>query len=163
MKKKYLLWGYAVIAVCILAILSGITVSSFLGMKGARNYMANPENRRAIYDNAAKVTRDTGIEFPEFRIQEHKPGEYQDGNVFRDTLVVFFYKGIPESVYRSFEEKAKTIELENDTAKSVEMDSLNYSYQDFYVGGFACYIGVHINKDSHYGQIIYGNWKPAKE
>ena len=73
MKKKYLLWGYAVIAVCILAILSGITVSSFLGMKGARNYMANPENRRAIYDNAAKVTRDTGIEFPEFHIQEHKP------------------------------------------------------------------------------------------
>ena len=61
---------------------------------------------------------------------------------------MFFYKGIPESVYRSFEEKAKTIELENDTAKSVEMDSLNYSYQDFYVGGFACYIGVHINKDS---------------
>jgi hypothetical protein len=163
MKKKYLLWGYAVIAVCILAILTGITVSSFLGMKGARNYMANPENRRAIYDNAAKVTRDTGIEFPEFRIQEHKPGEYQDGNVFRDTLVVFFYKGIPESVYRSFEEKAKTIELENDTAKSVEMDSLSYHYQDFYVGGFACYIGVHITKDSQYGQIIYGNWKPAKE
>ena len=163
MKKKYLLWGYAAIAFFVLVILTGITVSSFLGMKGARNYMANPENRRAIYDNAAKVTRDTGIEFPEFRIQEHKPGEYQDGNVFRDTLVVYFYKGIPESVYRSFEEKAKTIELENDTAKSVEMDSLNYSYQDFYVGGFAFYIGVHITKDSQYGQIIYGNWKPAKE
>ncbi len=163
MKKKYLLWGYAAIAFFVLVILTGITVSSFLGMKGARNYMANPENRRAIYDNAAKVTRDTGLEFPEFRIQEHKPGEYQEGNVFRDTLVVFFYKGIPESVYRSFEEKAKTIELENDTAKSVEIDGLSYNYQDFYVGGFACYVGIHINKDSQYGQIIYGNWKPAKE
>ena len=163
MKKKYLLWGYAVIAFFVLVILTSITVSSFLGMKGARNHMANPENRRAIYDNAAKVTRDTGLEFPEFRIQEHKPGEYQEGNVFRDTLVVFFYKGIPESVYRSFEEKAKTIELENDTAKSVEIDSLSYNYQDFYVGGFACYVGIHISKDSQYGQIIYGNWKPAKE
>ena len=163
MKKKYLLWGYAAIAFFVLVILTGITVSSFLGMKGARNYMANPENRRAIYDNAAKVTRDTGLEFPQFRIQEHKPGEYQEGNVFRDTLVVFFYKGIPESVYRSFEEKAKTIELENDTAKSVEIDSLSYNYQDFYVGGFTCYVGIHINKDSQYGQIIYGNWKPAKE
>ena len=163
MKKKYLLWGYAAIAFFVLVILTGITVSSFLGMKGARNYMANPENRRAIYDNAAKVTRDTGIEFPEFRIQEHKPGESQEGNVFRDTLVVFFYKGIPESVYRSFEEKAKTIELDKDTAKSVEIDSLSYNYQDFYVGGFACYVGIHINKESQYGQIIYGNWKPAKE
>lgn len=163
MKKKYLLWGYAAIAFFVLVILTSITVSSFLGMKGARNHMANPENRRAIYDNAAKVTRDTGLEFPEFRIQEHKPGEYQEGNVFRDTLVVFFYKGIPESVYRSFEEKAKTIELENDTAKSVEIDSLSYNYQDFYVGGFACYVGIHINKDSQYGQIIYGNRKPAKE
>lgn len=163
MKKKYLLWGYAAIAFFVLVILTSITVSSFLGMKGARNHMANPENRRAIYDNAAKVTRDTGLEFPEFRIQKHKPGEYQEGNVFRDTLVVFFYKGIPESVYRSFEEKAKTIEIENDTAKSVEIDSLSYNYQDFYVGGFACYVGIHINKDSQYGQIIYGNWKPAKE
>ena len=163
MKKKYLLWGYAAIAFFVLVILTSITVSSFLGMKGARNHMANPENRRAIYDNAAKVTRDTGLEFPEFRIQEHKSGESQEGNVFRDTLVVFFYKGIPESVYRSFEEKAKTIELENDTAKSVEIDSLSYNYQDFYVGGFACYVGIHINKDSQYGQIIYGNWKPAKE
>ena len=163
MKKKYLLWGYAAIAFFVLVILTSITVSSFLGMKGARNHMANPEHRRAIYDNAAKVTRDTGLEFPEFRIQEHKPGEYQEGNVFRDTLVVFFYKGIPESVYRSFEEKAKTIELENDTAKSVEIESLSYNYQDFYVGGFACYVGIHINKDSQYGQIIYGNWKPAKE
>ena len=163
MKKKYLLWGYAAIAFFVLVILTSITVSSFLGMKGARNHMANPENRRAIYDNAAKVTRDTGLEFPEFRIQEHKPGEYQEGNVFRDTLVVFFYKGIPESVYRSFEEKAKTIALENDTAKSVEIDSLSYNYQDFYVGGFACYVGIHISKDSQYGQIIYGNWKPAKE
>jgi len=77
--------------------------------------------------------------------------------------VVFFYKGIPESVYRSFEERAKTIELDKDTAKSVEIDSLNYSYQDFYVGGFACYVGVHICKDSQIGEIIYGNWKPAKE
>ena len=163
MRKKYLLWGYAVIAVCIIAILTGITISSFMGMRGARNHMANPENRRAIYDNAAKVTRDTGIEFPEFRIQEHKPGEYQDSNVFRDTLIVFFHKGIPESVYRSFEEKAKTIEMDKDTAKSVEIDSLSYHYQDFYVGGFACYIGIKINKDSQYGEIIYGNWKPAKE
>ena len=163
MKKKYLLWGYAVIAVCIIAILSGITISSFLGMRGARNHMANPENRRAIYDNAAKVTRDTGLDFPEFRIQEHKPGEYQEGNIFRDTLIVFFYKGIPDSVYTSFEKKAKAIEQAKDSAKSVEMDSLNYSYQDFYVGGFACYIGVHINKESQFGEIIYGNWKPAKE
>jgi len=163
MKKKYLLWGYAVIAFFIIAILCTITFTTFMGFKGARNHMADPENRKTIYDNAAKVIRDTGLKIPDFRIKEHKPGEYQEGNLFRDTLIVYFYKGIPESVYDSFIEKAEAIVLAKDSTKSVEMDSVNYSYQDFYVGGFSCYIGVHINKDSQYGEIIYGNWKPAKE
>ena len=134
-----------------------------MGFKGARNHMADPENRKTIYDNAAKVIRDTGLKIPDFRIKEHKPGEYQEGNLFRDTLIVYFYKGIPDSVYDSFIEKAEAIVLAKDSTKSVEIDSVNYSYQDFYVGGFSCYIGVHINKESQYGEIIYGNWKPAKE
>ena len=163
MKKKYLLWGYAVIAFFIIAILFSITFTTFMSFKGARNHMADPENRKAIYDNAAKVAHDTGLLIPDFRIQQHKPGEYQEGSLFRDTLIVYFYKGIPDSVFNSFIEKAEAIELAKDSTKSVEMDSVNYSYQDFYVGGFSCYIGVHINKDSQYGEIIYGNWKPAKE
>ena len=163
MKKKFLLWGYAVIAVCIFIILLAITLTSIAGAQGARNHMANPENRRGIYDTAAKVSRDTGLKFPEFRIKEHKPGEYLEGGQFRDTLIVFFYKGIPDSVYRSFEERAKSLEEGKDSCKSVEIDSLNYNYQDFYVGGFSCYIGIHIQKDSKYGEIIYGNWKAAKE
>ena len=125
--------------------------------------MANPDNRKAIYETAAKVTRDTGLKFPDFRIEKHKPGEFQEGGFFRDTLVVFFYKGIPNDVYRSFEEKAKSIEVSKDTTKSVETDSVTYHYQDFYVNGFSSYIGVKISKDSKYGEIIYGNWKPAKE
>lgn len=163
MKKKYLLWGYAVIAAGILVILCSIAFTSFMGIKGARNHMADPENRKTIYDTAAKVNRDTGLSIPDFKIQQHKPGEYQEGNVFRDTLVVYFYKGIPDSIYTSFEEKAKAIEAKNDSTKSVEIDSLNYYYQDFYVGGYSCYIGIHINKDTQIGEIIYGNWKPAKE
>ena len=125
--------------------------------------MANPDNRKAIYETAAKVTRDTGLKFPDFRIEKHKPGEFQEGGFFRDTLVVFFYKGIPNDVYRSFEEKAKSIEVSKDTTKSVEIDSLNYHYQDFFINGFSCYIGIKISKDSKYGEIIYGNWKQAKE
>ena len=163
MKKKYLLWGYAIIAFFIIVILCSITFTTFMGMKGARDSMSKPENRKTIYDNAAKVIRDTGLKIPDFSIQQHKPGEYQEGNLFRDTLVVYFYKGIPESVFDSFREKAEAIENEKDTTKSVEIDSLNYHYQDFYVGGFSCYLGVHINKESQYGEIIYGNWKPAKE
>ena len=163
MRKKFLLWGYAVIAVSIIVILFSIAFTSFMGIKGARNHMSNPENRKTIYDTAAKVYRDTGINLPDFKIQQHKPGEYQDGNLFRDTLVVYFYKGIPESVYASFEDKAKAIEAKNDSTKSVEMDSLNYSYQDFYVGGYSCYIGIRIHRDTQYGEIIYGNWKAAKE
>ena len=163
MRKKYLLWGYAVISVCIIAILCSIAFTSFMGIKGARNHMSDPENRKTIYDTAAKITRDTGLNFPDFKIQQHKPGEYQEGNLFRDTLVVYFYKGIPESVYTSFEDKAKAIEEMKDSTKSVEIDSLNYYYQDFYVGGYSCYIGIHINKDTRYGEIIYGNWKRAKE
>ena len=120
MKKKYLLLGYAVIALCIFIILLAITVTSIAGAQGARNHMANPENRKGIYDTAAKVSRDTGLKFPEFRIKEHKPGEYLEGGQFRDTLIVYFYKGIPDSVYRSFEERAKSIEAGNDSCKSVE-------------------------------------------
>ena len=163
MRKKYLLWGYAIIAFFVIVILCSITFTTFMGMKGARYSMSNPENRKTIYDNAAKVTRDTGLDIPDFRILQHKPGEYQEGNLFRDTLIVFFYKGIPESVFDSFRDRAEAIENAKDTTKSVEIDSLNYHYQDFYVGGFSCYIGVHINKESQYGEIIYGNWKPAKE
>lgn len=163
MRKKYLLWGYAIIAFFVIVILCSITFTTFMGMKGARDSMSKPENRKAIYDNAAKVAHDTGLTIPDFRIKEHKPGEYQEGNLFRDTLIVFFYKGIPENVFDSFREKAEAIEQAKDTTKSVEIDSLNCFYQDFYVGGFSCYIGVHINKESQYGEIIYGNWKPAKE
>ena len=163
MKKKYLLWGYAVIALCIIAILVSITFTSIVGMKGVRNHMADPENRKAIYATAAQVSRDTGLKFPDYRIHQHKPGEFEDGGAFRDTLIVYFYKGIPKEVYQSFEDRAKAIEEGNDSAKSVEIDSLNYRYQDFYVHGFHSYIGVHINKNSQYGEIIYGNWKPAKE
>jgi hypothetical protein len=68
-----------------------------------------------------------------------------------------------EEYASSFRDRAEAIENAKDTTKSVEIDSLNYHYQDFYVGGFSCYIGVHINKESQYGEIIYGNWKPAKE
>ena len=153
MRKKYLLWGYAIIAFFIIVILCSITFTTFMGMKGAR----------AIYDNAAKVAHDTGLTIPDFQIKEHKPGEYQEGYLFRDTLVVYFYKGIPESVFDSFRDRAEAIENAKDSTKSVEIDSLNYYYQDFYVGGFSCYIGVHINKESQYGEIIYGNWKAAKE
>jgi hypothetical protein len=163
MKKKYLLLGYAVIALCIIIILLAITVTSIAGAQGARNHMANPENRKGIYDTAAKVSRDTGLKFPEFRIKEHKPGEYLEGGQFRDTLIVYFYKGIPDSAYISFEERAKSIELNNDSCKSVEIDSVNYHYQDFYVGGFSSYVGVQLAKNSPYGRIIYGNWKPAKK
>lgn len=163
MKKKYLLWGYAVIAICILVVLCTIAFSSLMGMKGVRNHMANPENRKTIYETAAKVTRDTGLQFPDFRIEQHKPGEFQNGGFFRDTLVVFFYKGISDNVFKSFEEKAKSIAENNDSTKSVEIDSLNYHYQDFYINGFSCYIGIKISKDSKYGEIIYGNWKQAKE
>lgn len=163
MKKKYLLWGYAVIAICIVIILITITLTSIAGAQGARNQMANPENRKGIYDTAAKVSRDTGLKFPEFRIKEHKPGEYLEGGQFRDTLIVYFYKGIPDSAYISFEERAKSIELNNDSCKSVEIDSVNYHYQDFYVGGFSSYVGVQLAKNSPYGRIIYGNWKPAKK
>jgi hypothetical protein len=109
------------------------------------------------------VSRDTGLKFPEFRIKEHKPGEYLEGGQFRDTLIVYFYKGIPDSAYISFEERAKSIELNNDSCKSVEIDSVNYHYQDFYVGGFSSYVGVQLAKNSPYGRIIYGNWKPAKK
>ena len=163
MRKKYLLWGYAIIAFFVIVILCSITFTTFMGMKGARDSMSKPENRKAIYDNAAKVAHDTGLTIPDFRILQHKPGEYQEGSLFRDTLVVYFYKGIPESVFDSFREKAEAIELAKDSTKSVEIDSVNYSYQDFYVGGFSCYLGVHINKESQYGEIIYGNWKRAKE
>ena len=163
MRKKYLLWGYAIIAFFVIVILCSITFTTFMGMKGARDSMSNPENRRTIYDNAAKVTRDTGLDIPDFRILQHKPGEYQEGSLFRDTLIVYFYRGVPDSIFNSFKDKAEAIENAKDTTKSVEIDSLNYHYQDFYVGGFSCYIGVHINKESQYGQIIYGNWKPAKE
>jgi hypothetical protein len=163
MKKKYLLWGYAVIAFFIIVILCSIAFASFMSMKGARNRMADPENRKAIYDNAAKVTRDTGLDIPDFRILQHKPGEYQEGSLFRDTLIVYFYRGVPDSIINSFKDKAEAIEQAKDTTKNVEIDSLNYFYQDFYVGGFACYIGVHINRETQYGEIIYGNWKPAKE
>ena len=163
MKKKYLLWGYAVIAICIVIILITITLTSIAGAQGARNHMADPENRKSIYDTAAKVSRDTGLKFPEFRIKEHKPGEYLEGGQFRDTLIVYFYKGIPDSAYISFEERAKSIELNNDSCKSVEIDSVNYHYQDFYVGGFSSYVGVQLAKNSPYGRIIYGNWKPAKK
>lgn len=167
MKKKYLLWGYAVVAICIIIILLAITVTSIAGAKGARNHMANPENRRGIYDTAAKVSRDTGLKIPEFLIKEHKPGEYLEGGQFRDTLIVFFYKGIPDSVFSSFEERAETIEkareIGKDSCKSVEIDSINYHYQDFYVGGFSCYVGVQLAKNSPYGRIIFGNWKPAKK
>lgn len=163
MKKKYLLWGYAVIAFFVIVILCSIAFASFMSMKGARNRMADPENRKAIYDNAAKVTRDTGLDIPDFRILQHKPGEYQEGSLFRDTLIVYFYRGVPDSIFNSFKNKAEAIEQAKDTTKSVEIDSLNYFYQDFYVGGFACYIGVHINRETQYGEIIYGNWKPAKE
>ena len=163
MRKKYLLWGYAIIAFFVIVILCSITFTTFMGMKGARDSMSNPENRRTIYDNAAKVTRDTGLDIPDFRILQHKPGEYQEGSLFRDTLIVYFYRGVPDSIFNSFKDKAEAIENAKDTTKSVEIDSLNYHYQDFYVGGFSCYIGVHINKESQYGEIIYGNWKPAKE
>ena len=163
MRKKYLLWGYAIIAFFVIVILCSITFTTFMGMKGARDSMSNPENRRTIYDNAAKVAHDTGLTIPDFQIKEHKPGEYQEGYLFRDTLVVYFYKGIPESVFDSFRDRAEAIENAKDTTKSVEIDSLDYHYQDFYVGGFSCYIGVHINKESQYGEIIYGNWKAAKE
>ena len=163
MKKKYLLWGYAVIGICIVIILLTITLTSIAGAQGARNHMANPENRKSIYDTAAKVNRDTGLKFPEFRVKEHKPGEYLEGGQFRDTLIVYFYKGIPDSAYISFEERAKSIELNNDSCKSVEIDSVNYHYQDFYVGGFSSYVGVQLSKNSPYGRIIYGNWKPAKK
>ena len=163
MKKKYLLWGYAVIAICIVIILITITLTSIAGAQRARNHMSDPENRKSIYDTAAKVSRDTGLKFPEFRIKEHKPGEYLEGGQFRDTLIVYFYKGIPDSAYISFEERAKSIELNNDSCKSVEIDSVNYHYQDFYVGGFSSYVGVQLAKNSPYGRIIYGNWKPAKK
>ena len=163
MKKKYLLWGFAIIAISILIMLCTITLSTFMGMKGARNHMSDPENRKAIYSTASRVSNDTGIKFPDFQISEHKPSEFQDGNVFRDTLIVFFHKGIPDETYRSFEERAKAIEASGDSTKSVSIDSINYNYQDFYVHGFTSYIGIHISKDSQYGEIIYGNWKPAKE
>lgn len=163
MKKKYLLWGYAVISICIFIILLAITVTSVVGAKGARNHMSNPENRRSIYDTAAKVNRDTGLKFPDFRIQEHRPGEYFDDGQFRDTLIVFFHKGIPDSTYESFEALAKAIDENKDSTKSVEIDNLTYRYQDFYVGGFSCYVGVQLAKNSQYGRIVYGNWKPAKK
>ena len=101
--------------------------------------MANPENRKAIYDNAAKVTRDTGLDIPDFRILQHKPGEYQEGSLFRDTLIVYFYRGVPDSIFNSFKDKAEAIEQAKDTTKSVEIDSLNCFYQDFYVlSGLLC-------------------------
>ena len=78
MRKKYLLWGYAIIAFFIIVILCSITFTTFMGMKGARDSMSNPENRRTIYDNAAKVAHDTGLTIPDFQIKEHKPGDYQE-------------------------------------------------------------------------------------
>ena len=163
MRKKYLLWGYGVIAICILIVLCSIAFSSILGMKGVRNHMANPENRKVIYESAAKISKDTGLKFPDFRIQQHKPGEFQEGGFFQDTLVVFFYKGLSDDVYRSFEEKARSIEADKDTTKCIEIDGQNYHYQDFYVNGFQSYIGIKINRDSKYGEIIYGNWKRVKQ
>ena len=163
MKKKYLLLGYAVIATCVISILIAITLTSVVGMKGARNHMANPENRMHIYENAAKVSRDTGLDIPDFRVYEHKPGEYHDGGLFRDTLIVFFYKGIPEKTFKSFEERAKSLANSTDSCKSVEIDSLTYQYQDFYVGGFSCYVGIQISRNSQYGRLIYGNWRKAQE
>ena len=68
---------------------------------------------------------------------------------------------------KMFEERAETIEkareIGKDSCKSVEIDSINYHYQDFYVGGFSCYVGVQLAKNSPYGRIIFGNWKPAKK
>ena len=162
MKKKYLLWSYAVIACVVIAILFSITFTSIMGMKAARNAMSNPENRKAIYDTSAKVSRDTGLKIPTFRIHQHKPGEYHDGSLFRDTLVVYFYKGVPDSVYTSFVERAQAIETKNDSTKRVEIDNDNYFYEDQYLNGFSCYLGVRISKTSPYGEIIYGNWRAEK-
>ena len=163
MKKKYLLWSYAVIALCIFTLLIAITVTSLAGMKGARNHMANPDNRKAIYGTAALVSRDTGLKIPDFRIQEQKPGKYKEGGMFRDTLIVYFYKGVPESAFESFEKRAKTIAEQNDTSKCVEIDGLRYRYEDMFVGGFNCYLSIQISKDSQFGEIIFGNYKPIKE
>lgn len=163
MKKKYLLLGYAVIALCIFIILLAITVTSIAGAQGARNHILIQRIVKVSTILTAKVSRDTGLKFPEFRIKEHKPGEYLEGGQFRDTLIVYFYKGIPDSVYRSFEERAKSIEAGNDSCKSVEIDSVTYNYQDFYVGGFSSYVGVQVSRNSPYGRIIFGNWKPAKK
>ena len=85
-----------------------------------------------------------------------------DGSLFRDTLVVYFYKGVPDSVYTSFVERAQAIEAKNDSTKRVEIDNDNYFYEDQYLNGFSCYLGVRISKTSPYGEIIYGNWRPEK-
>lgn len=45
MRKKYLLWGYAIIAFFVIVILCSITFTTFMGMKGARDSMSNPENK----------------------------------------------------------------------------------------------------------------------
>ena len=159
MRKKYLLWGYAVIAACIIVILIAITITSLAGMKGAREHMSKPENRIKIYDTAEKVSRDTGIKFPDFRIVEQKAGEYnRDQALFQNTLIVYFYKGISEEVYRSFEERAKKLEATHDTARSVRIEGTNYYYHDRYLKGFRSSILLHINRHSQRGEIIYGNW-----
>ena len=159
MRKKYLLWGYAVIAICSIVILIAITLTSLAGMKGARDHMSKAENRKAIYDTAVKVMRDTGLKLPDFRVQEQKAGHFErKGSLFQDTLIIYFYKGFPEEACRSFEARAKVISETKDTAKSVIIQDDNYYYQDRYVKGFRSSIRLHVNRQTRIGEIIYGNW-----
>jgi len=162
MKKKYLLRGFAIVAFFIIIILLIIFILSPSGLKGVHHRMANPENRRNIYAAAERLNHDTGINLPEYQIREHKAGEYHDNGLFRDTLIIFFHKGLPESAFESFETRAQVINNSNDTCKHVDIDGTTYSYHDFYVGGYSSYVSVTICRHSQYGRIIYGNWRPAR-
>ena len=66
MKKKYLLWGYAVIAFFIIVILCSIAFASFMSMKGARNRMADPENRKPFMTMRQKLLEIQVSTYPTF-------------------------------------------------------------------------------------------------
>ncbi len=162
MRKKYLLRGFFAVACFILVILIIIFFASPTGLQGIRHPMSNPDNRRAIYASAEQLRHDTGIQLPDYEIRSHKPGEYHHNGLFRDTLIIYFYKGIPESTFESFEARARAIQGDHDTCRSVDINGTTYNYHDFYVGGYTSYVGVTISRHSQFGRIIYGNWRAAK-
>ena len=134
---------------CLSALLIGVLlfVGLIVGTFYERaNFEIGPERRRAIFDNATKIEKLSGLRLPEFDVIKHKMGTPHVTGDLIDTLIVKYRISSFDSLFEQL--------MKNKDWQKISVDQ-HFQYanpEERYL------IDLIFFEDSNKGEIIFAQW-----